>query len=326
MSDLNLPKDSATVTAIYAVYKKRGDAEPDRGYLGCSELGHSCERYLWYKFRKLCKPTFDGRMYRLFDTGNWEEGRFVEDLRSIGCTVHDTDDNDNQFAVSALNGKLSGHMDGCALGIPEAPKTWHVLEFKTHNYKSFRKLVKEGVAKSKPQHYCQIQLYMHLSGMTRALYLAVDKDTDELYSERVRYNQEEALSLMDRAKRIIESSSPPERIATREDYYECSWCAAKSICWNPLLQSAEELFGAIPRSVSKVDILAKYSEGTYRLMRRMNVGQLKAQWLVIYGEDIEKLDPIAKYDDLEYQAAEFSGDRLVVVFNNRQCEIREGIS
>ena len=46
------------------------------------------------------------------------------------------------------------------LGIPEAPKTWHVLEFKTHNSKSFAKLEKEGVQKSNPMHYAQMQVYM----------------------------------------------------------------------------------------------------------------------------------------------------------------------
>jgi hypothetical protein len=235
MADIasHLPDNSPIVEAIYAHYKSTGDAETPRGYLGASIIGHSCERYLWYTFRHCCRPAFSGRMYRLFSTGDHEEARFVSDLRAIGCEVHDTVDNDGltQFEVNDVGGHVSGHMDGCAIRIPGADKTWHVLEFKTHCAKSFAKLKKDGVKKTKPMHYAQMQTYMHLTGMKRALYLAVNKDTDELYAERVEYNKEEAIALIERSKRIIFSTEPPERISTRKDWYECSYCDAKEICW-----------------------------------------------------------------------------------------------
>jgi hypothetical protein len=233
MTDLTqfMPRDSATVDAIYAYHKKRGDSEPKRGYLGASIIGHECERYLWYCFRQACKPEFSGRLYRLFETGDLEEVRFHKELRAIGCTVYEVDGHGNQWEVNTLSGHISGHMDGAALGIPEAPKTWHVLEFKTHNAKSFTKLKKEGVQKSKPMHYAQMMTYMHLTGMKRALYIARNKNTDELYSERIRYNKDEAQFLMDRARRIITSNTPPERSAPRRDYFSCKWCDAKDVCW-----------------------------------------------------------------------------------------------
>lgn len=173
-------------------------------------------------------------MYRLFETGDLAESRFTNDLRDIGCEVHDTDANGEQFEVLALGGHFSGHMDGCLLGIPEAPKTWHVGEYKTHSAKSFRKLVKEGVKKSNPLHYAQMQAYMHKTGMTRALYLAVNKDTDDLYLERIHYDKAFAEGLMEKAERIITANSPPERAFNRRDYYECGWCDAQSICWGPV--------------------------------------------------------------------------------------------
>ena len=226
-----LPIESETVKAIYAHYKEKGDAEPTRGYLGASSIGYHCTRFLWYQFRYCCKPEFSGRMYRLFETGQLEESRMVANLKSIGCTVHELDGNGDQFEVSALGGHFSGHMDGCAIGIPEAPKTWHVLEFKTHNAKSFAKLKKEGVWKSKPQHHEQCQVYMGFTGMTRALYLAKNKDTDELYSERIHFDNSCFNELMIRAERIITSTSPPERISERSDYYQCKWCDARAICF-----------------------------------------------------------------------------------------------
>jgi hypothetical protein len=240
MTAIELPKTSKTVDSIFANYKKIGDSQVRRGYLGASIIGATCERWLWYNFRFCCKPNFDGRMYRLFETGQLEEPRMIADLRAVGCEVHEVDPaTGEQFEVSAIGGHLSGHMDGCVLEIPEAPKTWHVLECKTHSAKSFAKLKKEGVLHSKPQHYAQMQVYMGLTKMTRALYFAKNKDTDDLYSERVRFDQLFFDTLIERANRVISSNSLPERISTREDWYECSWCDAHAICWGapgPLLK------------------------------------------------------------------------------------------
>jgi hypothetical protein len=221
---------SETVNLIYAYHKKKGDAEDQRGYLGASIIGRECERELWYTFRNCTRPEFDGRMYRLFETGDLEEFRFVKELREIGCEVHDVDNNGDQFEVTALAGHFSGHMDGCALGVSEAPATWHVLEFKTHNEKSFAKLKKEGVRASKPEHYAQMMVYMGLTRMTRALYLARDKNTDELYGERVRYDAAEFKQLMTKAERIITSTKPPARISDRPDFWKCRFCDHKNLC------------------------------------------------------------------------------------------------
>jgi hypothetical protein len=171
-----------------------------------------------------------GRVYRLFQTGNLAEQRFTDELRAIGCEVYDRDEQGNQFACSDFGGHFSGHMDGCARGIPGAAATFHVLEFKTHNDKSFTKLFKDGIKAAKPQHYCQCQCYMHYSGMTRSLYLAVNKNDDSLYAERVHYNKAEAQDLVDRAKNVITSTEPPPRLSDRPDYYECKWCDAHDIC------------------------------------------------------------------------------------------------
>ncbi len=238
MSDIaqHLPKTSQTVAAIYAAYKKAGDTGHMSQTIGAGIIGHECDRYLWYVFRQCCKPEFEGRMYRLFETGDLEEARFVKDLRTIGCTVHDVDpqrasERTQQYKITALGGHVKGYLDSVIYGLPEAPKTWHIGEFKTHNAKSFRKLIKEGVEKSKPLHFCQMQIGMHLTGMKRALYLARNKDTDELYSERVKYHEECAKALVERARRIITATAPPDRCANRRDHFKCKWCDANKICW-----------------------------------------------------------------------------------------------
>ena len=234
MGDLDkyIPQESPIVTAIYANYKRVGDADPYRGYLGASIIGHPCDRYLWYTFRACTKEDFPGRLYRLFKTGDLEEIRLVKDLRDIGCTVHDLDPRTGkQIEIMDFGGHFSGHLDAAILGIPGAEKTWHVGEFKTHKEKLFRKLAKMGVKKAYPKHYAQMQIYMHKTGIKRALYLAVLKDTDEIYPERIQYDEAFALVLLAKAERIILSNSVPERITESMDWWECRFCSAHSLCW-----------------------------------------------------------------------------------------------
>lgn len=229
MSTLEDPR-TQTTRAIYAWREAQEALQAPRQYLGASSIGHACTRYLWLSFRLAGRERFDGRMLRLFDRGQREEAVFVAELRGIGCEVHDVQPDGSQFAVDAHGGHMRGHLDGAALGIPEAPATWHVLEFKTHSAKSFKDLQAKGVMVAKPMHYAQVQVYMHLTGMTRALYLAVNKDTDEIHQERIEHNAEHAKALLDRAERIIFGTEPPPRLSDDPAWFECKFCHFHGLC------------------------------------------------------------------------------------------------
>ncbi len=101
---------------------------------------------------------------------------------------------------------------------------------KTASAKSFAKTQKDGVEKDKPQHFAQMQVYMHLTGLKRALYIVVNKDNDELYTERVRYDSKRAQSYIDKAQSIINATTPPERISDRADSWACKFCDARELC------------------------------------------------------------------------------------------------
>ena len=184
MADLPEPP-TPTLSAIYASYEAR-QGDGFRDHLGASLIGKSCARALWYDFRWATPARHTGRILRLFETGQLEEARLVRDLRATGATVLEVDpETGRQFRAEAHGGHFSGSLDAVALGLLEAPKTWYIVEFKTHSAKSFAELVAKGVALAKPQHAAQMQVYMHLTGITRALYVAVCKDTDALHIERV---------------------------------------------------------------------------------------------------------------------------------------------
>ena len=221
---------SPTRDAIFAAYEAdAGDGF--RVHLGASLIGKDCERALWYDFRWVTPARHPGRVLRLFETGQREEARLVRNLRRIGATVRDVDPKTRrQYRVEAHGGHFGGSLDGLALGLPEAPKTWHVLEFKTHSAKSFTDLVAKKVRESKPLHYAQMQIYMHLIDLTRALYLAVNKDTDDLYVERVEADPDFAERLLDKAGRVILAATPPPRLSEDPSWYQCRLCDHAPVC------------------------------------------------------------------------------------------------
>ena len=217
-----------TAKMIYQAYEKAAESG-HRPHLGASLIGHHCERYLWYVFHWAKAKSFNGRMLRLFETGKREESRIIENLRSIGCEVW-ADDGTSQYRVSALGGHFAGSMDAVLNKYHEAPTQYVVCEMKTHNAKSFKELTEKRVEVAKPMHYAQMQVYMGLSGMTRALYFAVNKDTDDIYTEYVHFNQADYDSLYQRAVRVINANEPPFRISNDASWYQCKFCDMHTIC------------------------------------------------------------------------------------------------
>ncbi|MBI1207403.1 MAG: oxidoreductase [Azospirillum sp.] len=220
-----------TVDAIYAAIEAKAD-NGYRDHLGASVIGNRCNRALWYIFRWATRAAFSGRMLRLFETGQLEESRIVKNLRAAGITILPVDpDSGRQWAVEAHGGHFGGSMDGVGVGFPEAPLTWHLTEMKTHNDKSFYKLVWEGVELSKPLHYTQMQIYMELAEIERAIYIAVNKNTDEIYTERVKRNRKFARRAIERAKRIIDATEPPAGISVDPSWFECRFCDHNAVCY-----------------------------------------------------------------------------------------------
>ena len=216
------------IDAIYKSHEaKRG--YPHRPHLGGSQIGNSCERALWYQFRWAGHANFDGRMLRLFETGQLAEARFISDLRAIGITVWDTDADGRQFSYSRFGGHFALSLDGVCDGIEDHPGP-HTLEFKTMNEKTFKALTTNGLQKTKPTYWAQVHVGMLLSEIPACLFMAVNKNTDELYAERVDLDAAFAQTMIDKAERIVFAESAPPRIADTEDWFECKFCDHNLVC------------------------------------------------------------------------------------------------
>ena len=230
LSDLE-DKIEPIIKAIYETYEKKEATEQSRGYIGASVIGGECKRALWYAFRWVDRGEFTGRMLRLFQTGHLEEPRLVADLRSTGATVWDCDPaTGKQFDAQDHGGHMRGHCDGVAKNILGTDRSPHLLEFKTHSTKSFADLVKKGLQDSKPKHYWQMQWYMGKMKLAKGLYIAKNKDTDELFAAYVEFDEALYQHIRDKAESIIFADRPPEKIHTDSKYYICNMCSFKDVC------------------------------------------------------------------------------------------------
>lgn len=226
---------SHTVAAIDAAYVK-GARTGDSMGVPMSGVAEECARKLWYAYRWCAPPEAPtAKRERIFETGNVYERRILDMLRMIGCDVREIDEaTGSQLRVELAGGHIRGKVDGRVLGLPEAPTTEHVVEAKSMNEKAFKALVKAGsVREAKPDHFAQLQLYLHGTGLRRGLYAAACKNDDELYFERVEYDPAFCLALVARIERIVASPQPPERLfddPTSKAAFSCRFCPSLAIC------------------------------------------------------------------------------------------------
>lgn len=230
-NSVKIPEPINSVAALIDLHHAN-QLELTRPHFGCSQAGHNCDRWLWLGFRWSVREVFPGRIKRLFRRGHNEEETVVADLRAIGCVVTDTTPDGEQIQAK-IRPHLSGSLDGIIeSGLPTAPNTRHILEIKTHALKSFTELQKIGVEKSKPQHFIQMQLYMHSLGIDRALYYSICKNDDQIYTERVKYDAAVAEKYITKSVGIIANDRSPEPMpGASPTWYQCKWCAGYDICY-----------------------------------------------------------------------------------------------
>jgi hypothetical protein len=220
---VEIPKDAFRLKTEMLI-EDQEVSDPVRPYFGISGIGASCTRALWYNFRWVSKRTFKPRVKRLLNRGHREEPIVIKDLRAIGCEVKGA-----QKTMVTGYGHIKGHPDGIVANVPDAPKTDHLLEIKTANNSNFNKIKKVGVEKAQPSYWAQVQCYMSLLKLKRTLFIVVNKDNDERYYERIRYDKEVADGFFKRAEDTILSEFPPPKIGGAT-WYECKWCDHYQLC------------------------------------------------------------------------------------------------
>lgn len=208
--------------------------DPRRDHLGASLIGKECERQLWYSWRWAKAKRHDAKLLRLFNRGHLEEFRFEEWLIAISdefWPLHP--ETGEQIRISDFHGYFGGSLDG-VIRNPAGLKGDYLTEFKTHGEKSFSSLCLHGVQKNKPEHYTQMQIYLHYKPKLKAaIYFAINKNTDALHVEVIERDEAHALEQLEKAKRILLSENPPPaHDKAYNSSFMCKFCDFHGLCYS----------------------------------------------------------------------------------------------
>lgn len=220
--------------------------KPTRGYLGMSGLGSECIAKIWYGFRFASESKITPRVKRIFERGDLEEARIIRDLRGIGAEVFRREGEnkiemtgnpeEEQEEIVGFAGHAKGHPDGRCLGLPEAPKTEHLLEMKTMKDSSYNDLYElrqqhgeQALQRHSAAYWGQVHRYMGAMDLKRALYVVTNKDNEARQYFRIKFDKEYYEELLQK-ERIVITQELPFRASFKSDFYQCGWCNHYNVC------------------------------------------------------------------------------------------------
>ena len=189
-----------------------------RPHLGASVLGHPCERFLVYSFRWAFREKIEAKSNRIFRLGDATEELIVQDLNRIGMQVTNIQDQ-----ITGYMGHAGGSIDGIINGAI-------LFEAKSMNQSNYQDMVKKKLEMSKPQHFSQAQRYMGALDLKEGLYVAMNKNTCDLYVEEVEFCQDTYDRLIEKEVNIIEADFLPIGVSTNSSWYHCKFCSAREVC------------------------------------------------------------------------------------------------
>jgi len=227
MADLSFLNTVESIAAVDADYEARYQ---QRRHLGLSQIGHECKRYLWFKHKGFDEDkTPDGRVLRLFQLGRLIEDQMSIDLQSCGFRLHS-----QQKKVIFTQGdlKLEGSCDGVIEWLLESIKP-HLWECKSMADKYFKKVKKDGYEAYSPQYKTQCHVYALGLKLNRIYATVYNKNTSELYAERIKLDRDFAIKQLNRAFDVMREPVPPDsRLCPRADWYQAKFCEFQKNCWS----------------------------------------------------------------------------------------------
>lgn len=238
---VTLPEFSdLTLQAVDQALIAKQEQRKQRGRLYFSQIGRECEREIWYNVNDYSCEPHNAQTLRRFEDGQRGESLMAERLRLVGgVELWTHDENGEQYKYSDFNNRFSGRIDGAIIGLVEAPKTLHCWECKVTNEKKFSEFQKiksllgekNTLEKWDFSYYATAILYMHYGNFDRH-YLTVCTPGGRDYSScRTESNNNFAKHLIQKAKRILESKEPPQRISENKSFYKCKICNHYATCW-----------------------------------------------------------------------------------------------
>lgn len=221
-----------------------------RKYLGASALGNdddpwtACMRAVQLDYiRSNGLPgapepssSFPGRVLRIFDTGHVLEDLAIKWMRAAGFELKTQSRSGGQIGFESCNGRFRGHTDGVLVGGPDIMRYPAIWEHKGIKNDKWKKLQDKGLALVFPGYHAQVSIYQAYldCGDNPALFMATNKDTQEIYFELVPFDTKLAQETSDRAVAILKATDHGELLPKRFNdsaHHVCRNCKWTQFCW-----------------------------------------------------------------------------------------------
>lgn len=158
-------------------------------------------------------------------------GRLIHDYeRELIASVLPLRDMEKKVNLDVGEARIYGHVDGIIY--LETPR---LLEIKGVSPAAWRRLLSSGQIPDR--HMLQMQAYMAATGLERAYYWAVNRDTGERWVADVPFRRSIAMEVIQKFAMVLDStpdSLPPRPYGPLKGGklpWECSSCPFRSLCW-----------------------------------------------------------------------------------------------
>lgn len=195
-----------------------------REHLGASDLSSECDAFLNITFNWGKPSHVTGRVARILQRGKREEILFRERLVMAGFVLCDH----LPTTFNMTGGHIAGECDGWV-----QHKTWReplIVEYKTMNQSSFRKLEKHGVESGFRHYYAQMSIYGYMLHSPKVLFVAINKNDESIHIELVEIDKLLAKDLLARGRDVVAGTLPAVKISQSPDYYICKMCPFHRVC------------------------------------------------------------------------------------------------
>lgn len=190
---------------------KQRDRDKEHFYI--TDAG-KCARAIYFQFKKVPKKAMDARVLRVFDHGDYTHLRIISTLFSLGLVKATEIDIPNKEIVH-----------GRADAIVTIDGEPYVIEIKSMNSMSFGKLESPD-----PDHYKQIQLYLHYFNLKKGIVIYENKNTQEIKEFSVDYDPETVKEVLEKFH-ILKAQIQSNIIPSKEDMgWKCSYCPYAEEC------------------------------------------------------------------------------------------------
>ena len=172
------------------------------------------------------RPDMDPRILRIMDNGTYTHHRYEDLFDKMGIQV------EREVVLKDEKLRISGRTDSHIRFKDENGNEVDALvELKSAKDSQFNRMKQEGEPRA--DHYDQLQLYMHLTGIHKGVIFVENKDTQDTLEFWVDYDEERANQLVEKIK-MINACVDMEILPEKEfeiTSFECRFCDFRYLCW-----------------------------------------------------------------------------------------------